>query len=149
MDIRIRNAGFIIAVDTVNLMYGTYGLVDIIRKTMKEETDRDMGIIMVHLTVLVVLFDIFLFIWSIRYMIRMVREDMIRQYDRKREDFRSAYERLWKEIYLFQNTLHDLPQDEDKLEERGLYVTYGKYGEKLYINEDLSKQLFMYRMMDM
>lgn len=149
MDATIRNAGFIIAVDTVNLMYGTYTLVDTIRKNMGGETDRDTGIISIHLMVLVVLFDVFLFVWSIRYMIRMVRKDMIKQFDEMRKESKRADKKIWDEIYLFQNTLHDLPQNEDKLKELGLYVTYGKYGEKLYINEDMSKQLFMYRMMNM
>lgn len=62
------------------------------------------------------------------------------------EEIDEEWDKLWADIYAFNNELpSELLEDLDHLEELGLYVTYGKEGEKLYINKDLCHRLFLYR----
>lgn len=66
---------------------------------------------------------------------------------RKEDD---AWEKIWDEIYEFQNTLsiESLPDDEDELVKMGLYITRGRNGEKLFINKELDRRLFIFRCSD-
>lgn len=56
---------------------------------------------------------------------------------------------LWDEIYRFQRKINakNLPETEEELSRLDLFVTYGKCGEKLLINKELSNRLFIYRNM--
>ncbi|MCM1062008.1 MAG: hypothetical protein NC452_17205 [Eubacterium sp.] len=67
--------------------------------------------------------------------------------DERTEKSNEEWEKIWNDIYEFQHTLpiDSLPSDEKELEKSGLYIVYGKKSEKLLINKELSKRLFMYR----
>lgn len=63
---------------------------------------------------------------------------------------RAEWDKIWEEIYAFQKSLpSDLLKAEDKdraAEDNGLYLVYGPNGEKLFVNGELSRRLFWFRM---
>lgn len=56
------------------------------------------------------------------------------------------WDMIWSDIYDFQKILPDiLPDTEEDLEKMGLHPTIGKNGERLLINDELSRRLFVFR----
>lgn len=72
--------------------------------------------------------------------------DKQNSYKSKRETD-DEWRKIWNDIYEFQQTLsiEGLPSDEKELEKMGLYIVYDKNAEKLFINNELSMQLFKFR----
>lgn len=67
-------------------------------------------------------------------------------------DNENKWEKIWDEIYLFQDTLpneiknkHKVEDMEALAEKYGLFITRGRKGEPLYINGELDKKIFLFR----
>lgn len=67
------------------------------------------------------------------------------------DDHIAEWDKLWEEIYAFQKSLpSDLLKADDKekaAEDNGLYLVYGPNGEKLFVNGELDRRLFLFRML--
>ena len=67
---------------------------------------------------------------------------------KKKEEERSiqAWNKIWEQIYDFQKGIpNELEATKDNAKQLGLMIVYGKHGEKLFINEELSYELFAFR----
>lgn len=63
----------------------------------------------------------------------------------------AEWNKLWEEIYAFQkslpNALNNAEDKENVPKNNGLYLVYGPNGEKLFVNRELDRRLFLFRML--